>query len=45
MHAAVVNFARDRGSVELRDLPPPEIGPDDVLLEVANVGEIGRAHV
>jgi alcohol dehydrogenase/L-iditol 2-dehydrogenase len=41
MHAAVVNFARERGSVELRDLPPPEIGPDDVLLEVANVGVCG----
>ncbi|MFN5321447.1 MAG: zinc-binding dehydrogenase [Planctomycetota bacterium] len=41
MNAAVVNFAPTRGAVELRDLPTPEIGPDDVLLEVANVGVCG----
>lgn len=41
MNTAVVNFAPTRGSVELRDLPTPEIGPDDVLLEVANVGVCG----
>lgn len=41
MNAAVVNFAPIRGSVELRDIPKPEIGPDDVLLEVANVGVCG----
>jgi alcohol dehydrogenase/L-iditol 2-dehydrogenase len=41
MNAAVVNFAPTRGSVELRDIPTPEIGPDDVLLEVANVGVCG----
>ncbi|MEM8954905.1 MAG: zinc-binding dehydrogenase [Verrucomicrobiota bacterium] len=40
MHA-VVNFAPDPGSVELRDVPRPEIGPDDVLLEVAAVGVCG----
>ncbi len=41
MNAAVVNFAPTRGSVELRELPTPEIGPDEVLLEVANVGVCG----
>lgn len=41
MNAAVVNFAPTRGSVELREIPTPEIGPDDVLLEVANVGVCG----
>jgi L-iditol 2-dehydrogenase len=41
MNAAVVNFAPSRGSVEIRDIPTPEIGPDDVLLEVANVGVCG----
>jgi L-iditol 2-dehydrogenase len=41
MPAAVVNFAPARGSVELRDVAAPEIGPDDVLLEVANVGVCG----
>ncbi len=41
MNAAVVNFAPTRGSVELREIPDPEIGPDDVLLEVANVGVCG----
>jgi alcohol dehydrogenase/L-iditol 2-dehydrogenase len=38
---AVVNFAPEKGSVELRDVPKPHIGPDDVLLEVANVGVCG----
>lgn len=41
MNAAVVNFAPTRGSVELRDIPTPEISPDEVLLEVANVGVCG----
>lgn len=41
MNAAVVNFAPTSGSVELREIPKPEIGPDDVLLEVANVGVCG----
>ncbi|MEM7143569.1 MAG: zinc-binding dehydrogenase [Verrucomicrobiota bacterium] len=40
MHA-VVNFAPDPGSVELRDVPRPDIGPEDVLLEVAAVGVCG----
>ena len=41
MSTAVVNFASDRGSVELREVSVPDIGPDDVLLEVANVGVCG----
>lgn len=41
MPAAVVNFAPQRGSVELRDVAPPEIGPLDVLLEVSRVGVCG----
>src|ERR1700722_6638469 len=40
-HPAVVNFAPQKYSVELRDLPEPEIGAADVLLEVANVGVCG----
>ena len=39
--AAVVNFASEKGAVELRDVPPPEAGAEDVLLEVANVGVCG----
>nr|WP_293834996.1 zinc-binding dehydrogenase [uncultured Arsenicibacter sp.] len=38
---AVVNYAPERGSVELRDIPKPTIGDDDVLLQVANVGVCG----
>ena len=38
---AVVNFASEKGSVELRDYPRPGIGPDDVLLEVSAVGVCG----
>lgn len=38
---AVVNFAPDPGSVELRELPIPDIGDEDVLLEVSNVGVCG----
>ncbi|MFM8436450.1 MAG: alcohol dehydrogenase catalytic domain-containing protein, partial [Planctomycetia bacterium] len=41
MQAAVVNFAPARGSVELRPVPAPTIGTDDVLVEVANVGVCG----
>jgi len=40
-HPAVVNFAPQKFSVEIRDLPEPEIGPTDVLLEVAAVGVCG----
>lgn len=39
--AAVVNFAPTKGSVEIREVDRPAIGPDDVLLEVANVGVCG----
>ncbi len=38
---AVVNFALEKGSVELREIDRPVIGEDDVLLEVANVGVCG----
>ena len=38
---AVVNYAEEKGSVELREVPKPQIGDDDVLLEVANVGVCG----
>ena len=38
---AVVNFAPEPKSVELRDIPAPSIGEDDVLLEVAAVGVCG----
>ena len=39
--AAVVNFAPEKHSVELRDIPVPGIGADDVLLQVAAVGVCG----
>jgi alcohol dehydrogenase/L-iditol 2-dehydrogenase len=39
--AAVVNYSRDKWSVEIREIECPVIGPDDVLLEVANVGVCG----
>jgi len=38
---AVVNFAPEKGSVELREVPYPTFGEEDVLLEVANVGVCG----
>jgi alcohol dehydrogenase/L-iditol 2-dehydrogenase len=38
---AVVNFAPEKGSVEIREVAQPTIGEDDVLLEVANVGVCG----
>ncbi len=38
---AVVNYAEEKGSVELREIDKPNIGPDDVLLEVVNVGVCG----
>src|SRR3954470_15322586 len=38
---AVVTFARTPYSVELREVPVPTIGDDDVLLEVAAVGVCG----
>ncbi|GAB3898906.1 zinc-binding dehydrogenase [Larkinella knui] len=39
--AAVVNFAPEKGSVEIREIPRPTLGDEDVLLEVANVGVCG----
>lgn len=39
--AAVVNFAPEKGSVEIREIEKPSITEDDVLLEVANVGVCG----
>ena len=38
---AVVNYAPIKGSVEIREISKPEIGEEDVLLEVANVGVCG----
>jgi len=38
---AVVNYSFEKGAVELREIANPEIGEDDVLLEVANVGVCG----
>ncbi len=38
---AIVNFAPEPHSVELREIPIPEIGDGDVLLEVAAVGVCG----
>jgi alcohol dehydrogenase/L-iditol 2-dehydrogenase len=38
---AVVNFAPEKGSVELRDIDLPIYGEDDVLLQVENVGVCG----
>jgi L-iditol 2-dehydrogenase len=39
--AAVINFAPEKGSVEIREISKPEIGEEDILLEVANVGVCG----
>jgi L-iditol 2-dehydrogenase len=39
--SAVVNFAPEKGSVEIREIDKPLIGEEDVLLEVANVGVCG----
>jgi alcohol dehydrogenase/L-iditol 2-dehydrogenase len=39
--AAVVNYSRDKWSVEIREIDRPVIGDDDVLLEVACVGVCG----
>ena len=38
---AVVNFSPEKHSVELRDVPVPTIGPDDVLLKVGAVSVCG----
>jgi len=39
--AAVVNFSEAKGSVEIREISIPEIGEEDILLEVENVGVCG----
>ena len=39
--AAVVNYAPEKGSVELREITIPEIGEEEVLLQVENVGVCG----
>jgi L-iditol 2-dehydrogenase len=39
--AAVVNYAPEKGSVEIREIEKPAIGEEDVLLEVSNVGVCG----
>ncbi len=39
--AAVVNYAPEKGSVEIREIPMPSFGDEDILLEVANVGVCG----
>jgi alcohol dehydrogenase/L-iditol 2-dehydrogenase len=38
---AVVNYAPEKGAVELREVPRPAIAREDVLLEVAAVGVCG----
>lgn len=40
-YPAVVNYAPEKGSVEIREKSKPEMGEEDVLLEVANVGVCG----
>lgn len=37
----LVNYAKEPGSVELREIPVPHIGEDDVLLKVQAVGICG----
>ncbi len=41
MQTAVVNYSKSKGSVEIREVPLPEIGDEDVLLQVQNVGVCG----
>lgn len=38
---SVVNYAPEKGAVEIREMERPSIGDEDVLLEVANVGVCG----
>ncbi len=40
-HPAVVNYAPAAHSVEIREIEQPNIGPEEVLLEVENVGVCG----
>lgn len=41
METAVVNYSEKKYSVELRQIPRPEIGDEDVLLQVEAVGVCG----
>ncbi|HEX5553668.1 MAG TPA: zinc-binding dehydrogenase [Chitinophagaceae bacterium] len=41
MTAAVVNYANEKGAVEIRNIEKPVIGEEDVLLEVSHVGVCG----
>jgi L-iditol 2-dehydrogenase len=38
---AIVNYATDPDSVEIRDIPEPKPGPDDVIMEVDTVSVCG----
>lgn len=38
---AVVNYSKEKWSVDIREIDVPEIGDEDVLLEVKNVGVCG----
>ena len=38
---AVVKYKREDGNTEIRDLPVPELGPEDVLIKVAYIGICG----
>jgi L-iditol 2-dehydrogenase len=38
---AVVKYGKGKGMIEMRDLPEPEIGPDEVLIEVKAVSVCG----
>src|SRR5690349_10689366 len=38
---AVVNYAEQKGSVDIREITKPKIGDEDVLLEVGAVGVCG----
>ncbi len=38
---AVVKYDNVAGATEIREVPVPEIGPDDVLVKVAYIGVYG----
>ena len=38
---AVVKYAKGKGMIEMREVPEPKIGPDDVLIEVKAVSVCG----
>jgi len=38
---AVVKYGQEDGMVEMREVPVPQIGPDDILLEVKAAGVCG----